>query len=143
MIASPLQRAQDVDCVEDVVEDDIVEFLAEIELFGRRGDEPKMRMVGLSNSRQLLADFNPNTFRRLHGGQQMPGLAAQLQHPLPRFDDEPQNPLQLLVKIPVGLNPFVTLFRNTVLKAPAGLTAQPKRLRSPGFLWCGGWHGIN
>ncbi len=65
-----------------MAEDDVIKGLVELQVLRVRSDKVKVGIILLRHCHEPFADLHADAIRRLDRSQQMPGLAANLQHAL-------------------------------------------------------------
>src|ERR1700741_4671595 len=104
VLANGFKRTQNIDRIENVVEEDVVEFFAERELFRVSLKKVQVGVPLFSKPYHHLANFDANSVRRLDGCEQLARLAADREDAFSRLDDELEQAFQAVVKILVGAN---------------------------------------
>src|ERR1700743_831929 len=127
----PLQRPQDVDGVENVIEDDVIERLVQFQRLEIALHKIEFGMVLTRARDHLVADFHADAVRGANRSQHVPGLATQLQHTFVRLDDELQRFLITVVEISIRTDPLISLTRDRILLLAARLAPPPPRVGSP------------
>src|SRR5271165_1442650 len=130
-LAGSSQCSQNINRVEKVAKDDVIKGLIELQILWIRSYKMKLGIISLSNLHQPFADFDANSVRRLDRGQQVSGLTTNFQHTLGRLDDETEQALKPVVKIPIRVHPAVTFIGKLALPAPPGLPTSSKSIGTP------------
>ena len=114
-----------------MVEEDVIEGLVQIKVFGIALHEMQIWMLALCELHHAGADFNAHTERRPDRGKEMARLATDVENMFAGLDDELQNPLETVVEVAVGLNVFVAIIRDALLMFASRLANIGERIRPP------------
>src|SRR5579883_1058602 len=126
-----VQRAKNIDSVENVVKQDVIEIFIQVEVFGIALNETEIGMLALCILDHCITDLNPNTIFWPHRCKEMARLTANIENTFTGLNNELQQLLKLVVKIVILLNIPVSLGDHSFLVTASSIADFGERARSP------------
>ena len=133
-----LEGAQNVNCIEDMIEKNVVKRFVQLQVFRIASYKMEFRVLTSRALNHGVTDFHADSVRGFHCSEKLTGFASNLENAFPRLYDVFQNPLEPVIEISIGVNPLVPALRSCFLMFPSSFTDFVQCIGAPGVFCCVG-----
>src|ERR1700693_135231 len=134
MPADTFECAQNVNCIEDMIEKNVVKSFVKLQVFRIASYKTEFRVLTSRALNHGVTDFHANPIGGFHRSQQLAGCTANLENAFPWLYNVFQNPLESVIEISIGVNPLVPAPRGCFLMFPSSFTDFVQCIGTPGAI---------